>query len=176
MTAATISIPTLETARLRLRAPRMADFDAYADFRASERARHLGGALPRGEAFTHFTALAGHWLLHGFGRWIVADRDSDAALGFVGLFYPDGWPEPEISWSLFAAAEGRGIATEAALAARAYAYDRLGWQTVISMMSVENRRSVALARRLGARHEHDLDHPVFGPMHIYRHLGPEARP
>lgn len=175
MTLATISIPTLETVRLRLRAPRMADFDAYAAFRASARARHLGGPLPRGEAFTHFCALAGHWQLHGFGRWIAADRKDDAALGFVGLFYPDGWPEPEISWSLFEGAEGRGIAAEAALAARNYAYDVLGWKSVISMMSVDNQRSIALAERLGARHERDLQHPVFGPMHVYRHQPPEVR-
>ena len=173
---ATITIPTVETARLRLRAPHMADFDAYADFRASTRTDHIGGPLPRDAAFTHFTALAGHWWLHGFGRWIVAERDSDAPLGFVGLFYPDGWPEPEISWSLFAAAEGRGIAAEAARAARDHAYDVLGWSTVISMMSVENHRSVALAKRLGAVHERDLHHPVFGPMHLYRHLAPQARP
>lgn len=173
---ATMTTPTMTTARLRLRARRMADSDVYAEFRAPDRARHIGGPLPRGEACTYFTALAGHWLVHGFGRWIVADRDSDAALGFVGLFHPDGWPEPEISWSLFAAAEGRGLATEAATAARDLAYDRLGWQTVISRMSVDNHRSIALAERLGAGRERDLTHPVFGPMHLYRHPAPQARP
>lgn len=174
MSQTAIRIPTLETARLRLRAPRMYDFDAYADFRASNRTAHLGGPLSRGDAFVQFTGLAGHWLLRGYGRWIVADLASDTALGFVGLFYPDGWPEPEISWSLFGTAEGRGIAAEAARAARAHAYGTLGWTTVISMMSAANARSIALAERLGAVHERDLDHPVFGPMHLYRHPGPEV--
>ena len=48
-----------------------------------------------------------------------ADRNDGAALGVVGLFYPEGWPEPELAWSLFANAEGRGVAREAALEAHA---------------------------------------------------------
>ena len=38
--------------------------------------------------------------------------ETDAPLGVVGLMFPEGWPEPEIAWSLFDAAEGRGIALD----------------------------------------------------------------
>ena len=166
------TIPTLTTERLTLRAPRLSDFDAYAEFRASARARFVGGPDDRIKAWGQFIGLAGQWMIRGFGRWIVADRATDAPLGVVGLLYPVGWPEPEIAWSMFAAGEGRGLAHEAALAARRHAYDTAGWSTAISLIDPTNARSVALARRLGCQPDGEYRHAVFGAMQIWRHPAP----
>jgi ribosomal-protein-alanine N-acetyltransferase len=168
------AIPVVQTERLRLRAPRLEDFPAFAAFRASPRTAYVGGPQSRAAAFTGFSALLGHWALRGYGRWIVADRATDAPLGVVGPFYPVDWPEPEIAWSVFDAAEGRGIAYEAAFAARAWAYATLGWSTAVSCVDPDNARSVALARRMGCIPDGTFEHPEYGPMHIWRHPGPEA--
>lgn len=169
-----IRIPTVQTERLTLRAARLSDFDAYAEFRGSDRARPLGGPFPRHRSFAHLCELIGHWHLRGFGRWIVADRQTDAPLGLVGLYHPEDWPEPEVAWSLFAGAEGRGIAQEAALTARDYAYRTLGWTTAISLIAPDNTRSQALARRMGAVREADFQHVDYGAMQVWRHPGPDA--
>ena len=174
MTGTVIRIPTLETERLTLRAPAERDFEAYAAFNASPRAAGVGGPFDRRMASLRFMALIGHWHLRGYGRWLVADRDTGAALGVVGLFFPDGWPEPEIAWSVFDHAEGRGIAAEAARAARGYAYDTLGWRTAISVVLPDHARSLALARRLGCRPDGSFEHPDFGTMDIWRHPAPET--
>jgi ribosomal-protein-alanine N-acetyltransferase len=174
MSAWTLTIPALETARLRLRAPEMRDFEAYAAFRASPRAVTVGGPFPREVAFDQFCALIGHWALRGYGRWVAADRETDTALGVVGLFCPEGWPEPEIGWSLFEAAEGKGYALEAARAARAHAYGTLGWSTVASLIRPDNARSIALARRMGATREGVYQHPTLGPLEVWRHLSAAA--
>ncbi len=100
---------------------------------------------------------------------MVADRVTDRALGIAGPFFPDCWPEPEIGWTVFSCAEGRGLAHEAALAARAYVYGTLGWDTVISAIAPGNTRSVALARRMGAVAEGRFEHPRFGRLDIWRH-------
>jgi len=170
------NVPVIETERLRLRTPEGRDYPAYRAFRLSDRSRGVGGPFTEAQAFDQFGELFGHWLIRGYGRWIVADRDSDEAFGVVGLFYPPDWPEPEIAWALFEAAEGRGIAAEAALAVRDYAYGTLGWTTVISLILPENTRSIALARRLGCAHDGDFVHPELGRMQIWRHPAPEARP
>ena len=167
-------LPTLETERLVLRAPRAEDFDAYAAFLGSEASRHIGGPKPRWEAWRSFATLWGHAALRGFGRWIVTERGSDRAVGCVGLYRPQEWPEPEIAWMVWGAAEGRGIAHEAALAARRHAYATLGWRTVISAIADANTRSVALARRLGCARDGAFEHPGHGPLPIWRHPGPEA--
>lgn len=168
-----LSIPTLETERLILRAPMPKDLPAFTEFCASPRAGGIGGPFPDYVAHKNFCALVGHWHVMGYGRWIVADKADDTPLGVVGLMYPPDWPEPEIAWSLFEAGEGRGIAYEAALATRTYAYDVLGWATVMSCTKPDNDRSIALARRMGARHERDFEHAFLGTLHVWRHLSPE---
>lgn len=173
MTATTVTIPTLETERLRLRAPRFSDMEIYAEFRASERSRMVGGPFTRESALSAMSGLIGHWHLRGFGRWMIADKATDMPLGTTGPFFPEEWPEPEIAWTVFGHAEGKGIAFEAATAARHYAYATLKWTTVVSLVSPENDRSRALALRLGAKFEEDFEHPVYGTLGIYRHPGPE---
>lgn len=168
-----IRIPVLQTARLVLRAPEARDFDAYAAFRASPRSVTVGGPFDRTAAFNQLAAIIGHWQLRGFGRWIVADRRSDAAIGVAGLHHPEDWPEPEIAWSLFDGAEGQGYATEAAIAARSYAYDVLGWDTVASIILPDNARSLAVAARMGAVRDGTHDHPHLGPLQIWRHSPPD---
>jgi len=154
-----VTIPTIETQNLRLRCPAWSDFDAFAAFRMSNRAKHLGGACTRTQAFDKLGEIIGHWHLRGYGRWMVADKTTDAPLGVVGLFYPDDWPEPEIAWSVFATAEGRGIAHEASLAARDYAYTTLGWPTAVSCIEAGNTRSAALANRMGVE-----SHPTLAQV------------
>ncbi|SDZ73823.1 GNAT family N-acetyltransferase [Rubrimonas cliftonensis] len=167
-------IPVIRTERLTLRAPKISDFEAYAAFRASERTAHVGGPMDRETAFDSFSALIGHWSLRGFGRWIVADSRSDAPLGYVGPYFPEDWPEPEIAWTVFAGAEGRGVAFEAAQAARAYAYGTLGWTTAISLTTPGNARSMALAQRMGCVREGEFAHQSMGPLLVWRHPGPDA--
>lgn len=170
----TLIIPTVETERLRLRAPQWSDFDAFAAFRMSDSTKHLGGACTRTQAFDKLGEIIGHWHLRGYGRWMVADKVTDAPLGVVGCFFPDDWPEPEIAWSVFEGAEGRGIASEAARASLAFAYDTLGWTTAISCTTPDNSRSKALAIRMGATREDDFTTRDGMILEVYRHLGPEA--
>ncbi|PUB10881.1 GNAT family N-acetyltransferase [Yoonia sediminilitoris] len=166
-------IPVLHTERLTLRPPEWADFDAYAAFRASPRLKIVGGPFNRREAFHQLCAIIGHWGLRGFGRWLVADKGTDAPLGVVGLYLPEGWPAPELAWSVFDAAEGKGIAAEAARAARAYAYDTLGWPSLMSAVHPSNARAVALAKRLGCTPDGTFEHPDYGHLQIWNHPAPQ---
>lgn len=169
----TFSIPTLETERLRLRGPKPSDLDAYTAFRTDPvRTQYLGGADTENGAFDRLCEAIGHWHLRGFGRFIVADKDTDDPLGIVGPYHPLDWPEPEIAWSVFAHAEGRGVAYEAALETRRYAYETLGWNTAISMIYGNNTRSIALAKRMGCTQDKDFAHPSYGPMQVWRHPAP----
>ena len=171
-----LRIPTVETGRLRLRAPRPSDFEAYAAFRASPRSVTVGGPYDRDQAFVQLAEIVGHWHLRGWGRWMIADKATDEPLGITGCFFPEGWPEPEIAWSVFDGAEGRGIAFVAATAARAHAYRNFGWTTAISLISPTNARSIRLAQRMGASPDGTFVHPKYGAMTIHRHPAPEDLP
>lgn len=169
-------IPVIETPRLRLRGPRLEDYEASAAFMASDRSVYVGGPVGRTLSWRGFCHLTGHWVHRGYSMFILADRETDAALGMAGPWYPEGWPEPEIGWSLWSPeAEGKGLAFEAATAARRFAYETLGWTTAISLIVEGNDRSAALATRMGATYEGDFVHEVFGKSRIFRHPGPEAQ-
>ena len=166
-------IPTLMTERLTLRAPEAADFEAYAAFYASERSIWEDGPLSRGAAWAEFAASAGGWVLRGFGAFSLVERASGRYLGEVGLYQPAHYPEPEIGWILMAEAEGRGFASEAARAVRAWAYGSLGLGPLVSYIAPGNRRSIRLAERLGA--VVDRSAPASAPdAVVYRHPGPGA--
>jgi RimJ/RimL family protein N-acetyltransferase len=171
---ATFTIPRLESDRLILRAHQASDIAAEAAFYASPRAQYVGGPLSAEQTWRMIAAFLGHWALRGFGFWAIEDKSTGHYLGRAGLWFPAGWPEREIGWTLMEEAEGRGIALEAALAARAYAYDVLGWTTAISMTTRGNTRSAALAKRMGATLNGSFEHDRFGPCDIYRHPAPEA--
>ena len=170
----TFEIPTVETENFRLRAPQMSDLDAYTVFGASYRSAGVGGPFTEAQSFQRLAALIGHWGLRGFGRWMVADKDTNEPLGVVGLMYPSDWPETEIVWTVFEKAEGKGVAYECALAARKYGYDVLGLKTLISCTMEGNTRSEVLAQRMGATRDADFAHPDYGTMRVWRHLPPEA--
>lgn len=168
-------IPVLETERLTLRAPTPADVPAAIEFYTSKRSQYAGGNVSRFKAWTNATALLGHWAVRGYGLWAVTKKGDDTALGLVGPYFPDGWPETEVGWVLFEGAEGRGIATEAARAALADAHHRLGWTDIVSYIAPENARSITLAERLGAVQDPKAAVPKpSDPCLVYRHPSPEA--
>lgn len=168
------TIPTLETDRLILRGPEPRDCGGFIDFFTSGRAAYVGdGPTSIGKAWRTFALELGHWQLRGFGSWAVTLRGSDTALGLVGGWHPVDSPEQEIGWLLWQAAEGKSIAYEAAIAARKYLYERLGWETAVSYIDPENARSIALAKRLGATLDPTAICKDAGDL-VYRHPAPEA--
>lgn len=168
------SVPTIETDRLCLRALSEADFGPLAAFYESARSHFVGGPKRPDETWRMLATEIGHWSLRGYGRFGVEERETGEFVGVIGPWNPHGWPEPELGWDLMNGFEGRGYATEAAKAARDYAYDTLGWTTAISLVADGNDGSARVAERLGATFERRMDHPMFGPVRIYRHPGAEA--
>jgi RimJ/RimL family protein N-acetyltransferase len=144
--------PRLETERLALSPPTVADFDEFAALQADAGVmRLLGGAQPRPVAWRTFTQTAGVWALYGFGFFMVREREGGRFVGRIGCHHPEGWPGTEVGWALTEAGQGRGYATEAAAACIDFAVDRLGWTEVIHCIESANTRSAAVAQRLGAR-------------------------
>ena len=142
-------IPTLTTDRLILRAPKLADFEHWAAFFASPRSIHERGMMERDAAWRVWASDAANWQLRGYGPFGVDDRETGAYLGEVGIYEPDGYPEPELGWFVVPEAEGRGIAAEAARAVIDWARDDLGWTRLINIIDPANDRSIALGQRLG---------------------------
>jgi len=160
-------IPTLETERLILRAPRLADFDTYAQIVASPRARYLT-AMSREDAWYDFAQMVALWSLRGHGLWSVEARTDGQLLGFVGLGFEPEDPEPELGFIFTKEGEGHGYAFEAASAARDFAFNQLGWEKIASFVIKGNTRSQRLVERLGAAVERESPE-ADGTTLVYRH-------
>ena len=149
-------IPTLTTNRLRLRAFRAGDLDAYAAMRANpEVVRYLGTGRTSTpvEVWRMMAAFLGQWALRGYGVWACEKIDGGAFIGAVGIFHPLDWPEPEIIYSLDRPFWRQGFAIEAARAARNWLFEHIPLARAASFIRPDNFASKRVAERLGAIYE-----------------------
>lgn len=177
MTPHLAGTPILETERLILRGPEGSDWTGWAELATSDRARFIGGPYSRVQAFRAWGHVIGQWVIRGFGSFVFVRKDTGQAIGHGGPWYPEGWPEHELGWTIWDPRdEGAGLAHEALLTIRDHAFRTLGWTTAVSYIDDGNHRSIALAERLGAWRDDAAVKPDNNdpPLLVYRHPGPEA--
>src|SRR4030088_2931031 len=94
--------------------------------------------------------MAGHWVLHGIGMFVVEEKASGKFVGRVGPGFPPSWPGFEVGWGIASDFRGRGYAVEAARGAIDWSFATFELDRIIHCMDHENPASQAVARRLGA--------------------------
>lgn len=183
----------LLTDRLRLRRWRAEDREPFAALNADPDVMELmPGPLTRAQSDDLADRIEARFDEEGFGLWAVEVRRDVAApddplagrfVGFTGLwwaaFEAHFTPAVEVGWRLARAAWGRGHATEAARAAIADGFGRLGLSEIVSFTSVINERSWRVMEKLGMAHDpaDDFDHPSLPPGHrLERHVLYRIRP
>ena len=142
----------IETSRLILRPPRLADLDGLTEMMADEEtARFIGGVAPRALCWRQLMTMIGSWHAHGFAMFSVFEKSTGRWVGRVGPWQPEEWPGTEIGWSILRDCWGRGYAVEAAIASTDWAFDVLGWSEVIHSIAPGNVASQRVAQKLGSR-------------------------
>lgn len=145
---------TLETERLILRpVDAERDFEAWAKAMAdADTVRYtVGKPMNRAEAWRSMAGVIGHWEIRGYGFFSVECKETGAWVGRVGPWFPEGWPEPEIGWTISPDHLRKGYATECAHACLAYVFDELGWKRVIHCILDGNVASIGVAEKIGSR-------------------------
>jgi RimJ/RimL family protein N-acetyltransferase len=106
--------------------------------------------------------MAGHWVLHGVGMFVVEEKSTGTFAGRVGAFFPPSWPGFEVGWGIAKEFRGKGYAIEAARASINWSFATFELDRIIHCIDRENAPSQAVARRLGATVEGEtvlLGHP-----------------
>jgi RimJ/RimL family protein N-acetyltransferase len=100
-----------------------------------------------------------HWRDHGFGPWVLIEKESGAFAGRGGLAWTsvEGVAEVELPWSIEPPFHGRGLATEAALAACNHARE-LGLEQVIALVLPTNAPSRRVAEKAGFKEDGEVVH------------------
>jgi RimJ/RimL family protein N-acetyltransferase len=143
----------IETERLILRQiDPDRDFEPWARAMADENTvRYLGTKpMSRAESWRSMAMAIGHWAIRGYGFFSLEHRETGAWVGRVGPWYPEGWPAPEVGWTIAPDHLRQGYATEAAVASVRYAFTTLGWSQVIHVIMEGNEASIAVARKIGS--------------------------
>ncbi len=161
----------LRTERVLLRSWEPADEPEMARInRDPEVARYLNRPLDEHGVSTFFDAMVSHWEHYGYGPWALESLEPATEgrfLGFAGLasvpsYMAEAGLGPELGWRLDRAAWGRGLATEAALAAGDDAFARLGLAALISIIHPENQRSQRVAIKLGMSRVRSIENSLLG--------------
>jgi RimJ/RimL family protein N-acetyltransferase len=149
-----MNIPTLETARLKLRAFTLDDWEPYAEMYADPSfVRYLDGMpLTKEDTWENIAVILGHWALLGYGIWALESKTTGELIGRAGLLNLPGWPDVEVCWALSPRFWGNGYATEAAKASMNWAFAEAGLGRLISLIDPENKASEAVALRLGEKY------------------------
>ena len=162
-------IPRLRTDRLVLRAPRIADFSVYAEIAQSPKGRFILDDQRRDHAWYDFVNMTACWLLRGHGLWTVDRVDDNEVTGFVLVGFEPGDHEPELGYMTSAAFEGHGYATEAAGRALRFAFETLGFVTLVSTTDHDNVDSVRVAKKLGGERDPDAERAHGDGVLVFRY-------
>lgn len=149
----------------------MSDFAPLEELFASDRATFMGGPTSGKKLWYWVAGEVGSWSLQGFGSWAIETHDG-AFVGQVGINKPRHFPEIELGYLILPAFERKGIAFEAANAARKWAFNMLNTDTFVSYIHPGNTRSIALAERLGASLDAEAPLPLGETSDetvVYRH-------
>lgn len=161
-------IPSLQTERLLLRAPTLADWPCYEQLMMSKRAEFMGGPHSRESAWGLFCSDVAQWHLVGHGALMIDDRKTGNCIGQVGLNHGPLFPEKELGWFVYPDAEGKGYALEAAIALKKWAFESKKVGTLVSYIEPDNIRSCRLALKLGATLDSLAARPDATDL-VYRH-------
>jgi RimJ/RimL family protein N-acetyltransferase len=170
--------PEIVTDRLRLRRWLPQDREPFAALNADPRVmEHYPAALSRQESDAMVARIEAHFEEHGFGLWVVEIPSVAPFAGFVGLnvarFEAPFTPCVEIGWRLAVEQWGCGYATEAARAVRAFGFEALGLDEIVSFTAVGNVRSRRVMEKIGMSRDpaDDFDHPALPERHpLRRHV------
>jgi ribosomal-protein-alanine N-acetyltransferase len=170
-----MKIPTLHTKRLMLRRWMDEDRDAFAQMSADpEVMEHRPATLSRRESDRLIDETEASFDTNGFGLWAVERIEDGRLLGFTGFGISDFdapfCPAVDVGWTLARDVWGHGYATEGAVAALDFAFDRLQLNEVVAHTTELNARSQAVMRRLGMTHDprDDFDAPWYEVGHPRR--------
>jgi RimJ/RimL family protein N-acetyltransferase len=170
--------PVIVTERLRLRPWRPADDEPFAGLNADpDVMAHFAGPLSRAQSDALADRIREDIKRQGFGFWAVEIPGVTAFAGFIGLSSPrftaHFTPCVEIGWRLAVAHWQQGYATEGAVAALRFGFERLRLPEIVAFTVPGNARSRRVMEKLGMAHNpaDEFDHPLVAEGHpLRRHV------
>lgn len=165
-----MSVPTIETKRLRLRPfnledsvplHKMLEVEGVLQYFPSPDPPHL----ERVEKLVQ--RQIDHWGQHGYAWWAVESQADNHLIGWSGLQYLPETDEIEIGYLLARPYWGTGLATEGALVGMNFGFEKLEISTIIGIVHPENLASQRVLEKIGLQFQEETEY--FG-MDCFKYL------
>jgi RimJ/RimL family protein N-acetyltransferase len=160
--------PVIETAHLILRPWRLADVAPNMAMLAdpgTARFITLDGKPVTHElvGWSNAAVMAGHWVLHGAGMFVIEEKSSGKFAGRAGPWLRPFAPGVDVGCALAKEFRGKGYAFEAMRASIDWTFATFDIDHVIHCVDRENKGAEVMLRRLGAQIQNEmqlLGHPA----------------
>ena len=124
---------------------------------------HFPKTLTEKEVGELIKSLKKHFTLNGFTYYATEIKESGAFVGMIGLALQEYktvyTPAIDIGWGLKRSTWGRGYATEGAKRCLEFAFNELALNTIISVCTIQNRKSENVMRKIGMKKICEFNHP-----------------
>ena len=149
-----------QTPRLTLRYFNPNDLDALTPILADPKVMRysISGVKTRSQTAEFINWMLSNYAKYGLGLYAAIHQQDRCLIGYCGLlvWYFEEIQEIEIGYRLATKYWGRGLATEAAVAVRNYAWEKLNLNRLISLVEPANVRSVRVIDKLGMKYEKNI--------------------
>ena len=93
--------------------------------------------------------VIGQYEQNGYGRWLVAEKETNNPIGWCGLKFHNDTNETDIGYRFLESAWGKGYATESAKACIEYGFKHFNLNHIIGNAMKENTASINVFKKLG---------------------------
>lgn len=142
----------IETPRLLLRKKVVEDAPFFLELNSDPLVTQYTGD----GAFKNLTAaedivkyVIGQYEKNGYGRWLVAIKETGEPLGWCGLKLHDDTQETDLGYRFMQKHWGKGYATEASLACIDYGFNVLKLNRIYGQAMKENIASINVLKKVG---------------------------
>jgi RimJ/RimL family protein N-acetyltransferase len=150
-----VALAVVETTRLFLR-PWREDNRTELERLFGDPAVRGGRDLPPERISVLSESSLRQWRKNGFGPWAAIDKTTGRWIGRVGLDELEDWPGPdqiEVGFELHREWWGRGLATEAALAALRLGFEQHRLDRIISVTAADNVAARRVMEKVGLTYQ-----------------------
>lgn len=112
-----------------------------------------GSVLSSAQVDAWIVKSAENYARHGYGTWLLAEREGGPVFGWGGFVSPGREPVPELIYGLARSHWGRGLGKAVAAALTGHGITRLGFHQILATIDDANLGSCRILERLGFRLE-----------------------
>jgi RimJ/RimL family protein N-acetyltransferase len=131
---------------------------------------YLGGIRDEAGTDRYLSSNLAHWAQHGFGLWMLRDRETGGMIGRAVLRHllVDGIDEVETGYGFMPEFWGRGLATEITGACLRVGRQRLGLNSIVGITLPANTASQRVMVKAGLAYEREIVHDGLRHL-LFRH-------